>query len=572
MSLVRPSLFALVLSIAATASTVAADENAPKVDAVFATWDRPDSPGAAVAVVKGGAVVYAGGFGMADLEHDVPITPRTVFHVASVSKQFTAFGILLLAERGKLGLDDDIRKYVPEVPDFGVTITLRQLALHTSGLRDQWDLLQIGGWRMDDVITQAQILKMVSRQRELNFKPGAEQLYCNTGYTLLAEVVKRVGGEPFPAWMKGQVFQPLGMDHTLFYDDHERIVKDRAYSYRPARDGWKKSVLSYANAGATSLFTTASDMTRWLAHVTSEEPRVGSETTLSRWVQPGQLGGGETIPYAFGLSVDRYHGLRRIGHSGGDAGYRSYVGWFPEEGLGVVVLGNVASMNPSGLAMRVADLYLPPRDAEDESSEGEPLGTAGVGVALGIRAEDGKVVVTDLIQGSPAARSGRIKKGDRLVGIEDEKGQQVEFKDKDLGGVGRLTRGQAGTVVRLVVESGESDGRQVVELTRRPISELTALAAGGRQGYVPAAGDLAACAGKYLSPEVDTSYTLVVVDGSLIARHVRHDDVVLRPAAKDRFRGPTLGTVEFERDPQGNVTGLLVSSPRVRRLRFDRVD
>src|SRR5262249_46809343 len=156
-----------------------------------------------------------------------------------------AFGIVLLAAEGKLGLDDDIHKYLSEVPDFGTPIAIRQLIHHTSGLRDQWDLAQMAGWRMDDVITQAQILRLVSRQRELNFAPGAEHLYCNTGYTLLAEIVGRVGGAPFPRWMKEHVFEPLGMQGTLFYDDHERIVKDRADSYRPGgEDGYRKAVLN----------------------------------------------------------------------------------------------------------------------------------------------------------------------------------------------------------------------------------------------------------------------------------------------------------------------------------------
>ena len=330
---------------------------AAEVDALFAAWDRPESPGCAVAVVRGGEILLARGYGSANLEYDVPITPATIFHVASVSKQFTAFGIAMLAEQGKLSLNDDIRQYLPEVPDFGPTITIEQLIHHTSGLRDQWDLLMLAGWRMDDVITKQQILKMVERQRELNFPPGTRHLYCNTGYTLLAVIIERVGKKPFPEWMKEHVFEPLGMASTFFYDDHERVVKGRAYSYKlVAGMDYKKAVLNYANAGATSLFTTVLDLTRWMSHLT--KPRIGGASVRDQMLECGVLKDGQTLDYAFGLQVDSHRGLRRIGHSGGDAGYRSYLGVFPDQDLGVVVLSNLASFDPYGKAMQVAELFL----------------------------------------------------------------------------------------------------------------------------------------------------------------------------------------------------------------------
>ena len=192
------------------------------------------TPGASIAVMKEGKLVFSKGYGMANLEYDIPVDNSTIFHIASVSKQFTAFSILLLAEDGKLNIDDDIRKYIPEVPDFGKTITLRHLANHTSGLRDQWNLLVMAGWRMDDVITTEQVLKLISRQESLNFEPGDEFLYCNTGFTLLAEVVARVSEMSFAEFTEKRIFAPLGMKSSLFYDDHEKIVKNRAYSYQKA--------------------------------------------------------------------------------------------------------------------------------------------------------------------------------------------------------------------------------------------------------------------------------------------------------------------------------------------------
>ncbi|MGK0448825.1 MAG: CubicO group peptidase (beta-lactamase class C family), partial [Polaribacter sp.] len=246
-------------------------EKHKQVDELFTVWDTDNTPGAAVAIVKNGVIIYKKGYGSANLEYDIPITPSTIFHIASVSKQFTVFSILLLEKQGKLSLDDDIRKYIPEVPDFGKTITLRHLASHTSGLRDQWNLMGMAGWRPDDVITKEHILKLVTNQKELNFEPGEEYTYCNTGFTLLAEVVARVSGESFAEYTEANIFQPLQMNNTLFYDDHEKIVKNRAYSYYSDDTGFKKSVLSYANVGATSLFTTVEDLSLWAMNFNSQK-------------------------------------------------------------------------------------------------------------------------------------------------------------------------------------------------------------------------------------------------------------------------------------------------------------
>ena len=327
-----------------------------QVDQMFALWDNITTPGAAVSIVKDGAILYKNGYGISNLEYDIPIMPATIFHIASVSKQFTAFSILLLEQDGKLQLDDDIRKYIPEVPDFGETITLRHLANHTSGMRDQWNLLAMAGWRLDDVITKEQILKLVSKQKELNFKPGEEYLYCNTGYTLLAEVVARVSGESFASFTEDRIFKPLNMNNTLFYDDHELIVKNRAYSYYPDSTGYKKSVLSYANVGATSLFTTVEDLSLWALNF--EDPVVGDAAMVKKMKTRAILNNGDTIDYALGQSVFRYKGLDQVGHGGSDAGYRTFITRFPEQRFSVIVFSNNANFNTAGIAFKIVDLYL----------------------------------------------------------------------------------------------------------------------------------------------------------------------------------------------------------------------
>ncbi len=330
---------------------------AHQTDQLFAEWDHWGSPGAALAILQDGEIIYKRGYGCANLEYRIPITPTTIFHVASVSKQFTAAAIVLLAQQSKLGLDDDIRQHLPYLPDFGQTITIRHLIHHTSGLRDQWELLTMAGVRLDDVITQEHILKMVKEQRELNFTPGDQYLYCNTGYTLMAEIVKMVSNQPFPEFMDSHFFKPLGMVNTHFHDDHERIVPNRAYSYAAdEKVGFKKRVLSYANAGATSLFTTVEDLMRWSQNFV--DGRIGGKDFMSQMQQPTILNSGEAIDYAFGLTVRQYRGLTMFGHSGGDAGFRSHLVHFPAQNFAVVILSNLANMLPGELCLRVADLYL----------------------------------------------------------------------------------------------------------------------------------------------------------------------------------------------------------------------
>jgi CubicO group peptidase (beta-lactamase class C family) len=342
--------------------------------------DEEKAPGVAIAVQRDGKLIYSKGFGYADLEQKAKITPTTVFHIASVSKQFTAFAIAMLADQGKISLDDDIRKYLPEMHDFGTPITIRQLGHHTSGLRDQWSLLMMAGWRLDDVITYNHIVKIMSKQTELNFKPGEEYLYCNSGFTLMAEIVKRVTKEPFPLWCEKNIFSPLQMKNTLFYDDHERIVDNRAYSYHRGSNGFKKSVLSYANAGATSLFTTVEDLSLWAQNF--ENITVGNQNVMDMMEHKYVLNSGDTITYAFGQDVSKYKGLKAASHGGADAGYRSFFIRFPEQHFSVSIFSNNASFNTGGLAFELVDMYLgkdfkpeppkentPPPSNNDQSKE-----------------------------------------------------------------------------------------------------------------------------------------------------------------------------------------------------------
>jgi CubicO group peptidase (beta-lactamase class C family) len=341
-------------------SATAFVQQSAEVDELFRRWHTPESPGAAVLVVSGGEIVHAKGYGMANLDHGIPIRPNTVFDIASVSKQFGAMAMALLEADGLIALDDDVRRFIPELPDFGHTITLRQLVHHTSGIRDWPGTLRLAGWDYQDVISFDQILRMAMHQRDLNFVPGTEYAYSNTGYNILAEVVQRVSGMTFRQFTEQRIFLPLGMHDTHFSDDHSTVVRNRAESYRPVQGGEYRRVGNSLTAlGSSSLFTTVEDLARWIRNF--DEPVVGGPAVVARMHEQGVLNDGNRIVYAFGQNIGTYRGLATATHTGSWAGFRTVLQRFPDEQFAVVILANTTEMNPSSLASRIADIYLAER-------------------------------------------------------------------------------------------------------------------------------------------------------------------------------------------------------------------
>jgi CubicO group peptidase (beta-lactamase class C family) len=531
-----------------------ANTPAGRVDQILAAYRGVGAPGGVVAVTQGGELRFARGYGLADLESGVPNTPRTVYHMASVSKQFTAFAILLLAAQGKLELDDDVRKFIPELYDFGRIVTLRHLLTHTSGLRDQWDLWMMSGGRMDDVIRQADLLRLITRQRELNFEPGTEYLYSNTGYTLAATVVERVTGRTFRDWMQEQVFTPLAMKATQIYDDHERLVPGRAYSYaNAAQGGYRKAVLSYANAGATSLFTTAEDLAKWLRNFHTHQ--VGGVGVWEQLQERGVLARGDTLDYALGIAVTTHRGLRRIQHDGADAGYRTMLAYYPEIDAGVIVLANVASFAAGRVGTEVADAFfddrMAPRPASQETAadRGVAVTTARLDACAGTYILDG------------GARVRVTRNGDQLVAqVEGEPPLAlVALNDT-------LFRGRS--VDATVSFHVEADGRVLQGALHRSASTAMRRV----EPWNPAAAELATYAGRYYSAELETAYVVRADSSRLVAQHRRHGDIVLTPKDTDRFEGGAgyLRDVRFTRDAAGAINGMLVTTGRIRNLRFER--
>ena len=533
-------------------NVVAGDKSVTsKVDEIFARFDKPDSPGCALAVIRDGQIIYKRGYGMSNLEYGVPISPRSIFHIASISKEFTALAIVMLAQQGKLSLDDDVRKYVSEVPDFGERITIRHLIHHTSGLRDQWSLLELAGWREDDVITEGDILDLISRQKALNFKPGDEHLYSNTGYTLLAVIVKRVSGQSLRDFAEANIFKPLGMTRTHFHDDHSMIVKERTSAYQPRTGGGLKiSIPVFDTYGATSLFTTVEDMAKWDQNFVDK--KVGGEASMEQMLAPGVLNNGKKLTYAFGLSLGEYKGLKTVGHGGSDAGYRADFLRFPDQRFSVVCLCNISSANPSMLTRRVADIYLADQLKPEPVREGKPTATAATGEKPTEQELASKVGVYTERKSGETVRI-EIKEGKLTVAVGE--GLTLVPVTKDRFHV-------LHSMAKLTFDGVANGHPQRILVFDEGAKEPTVLE------YVAATrAHLAEYAGVYYSEELDTRYTIVVKDDKLALRRRKFEDTALVPSSADEFT-TNIGSIKFSRDAQKRVSGFELNSGRVRHLRF----
>ena len=372
------SILALA-AVAALPMPVGAATAEPAVDLLFADYDRPDTPGCALGVIRDGDFVYRRGYGRANLEYDLPITSRSVFRTGSVGKQFTAAAVALLAESGDLDLDDPVGRYFPEFPEWADRMTVRQLVLHTSGIRDYLELAFLSGKSDDsDYYTDQWVLDLLTRQRETNFPPGTEYLYSNSGYLLLAHIVKRVSGQSLRDFAAARIFGPLRMKDTHFHDDHREIVPRRASGYAPTDDGFRISMTTLDLVGDGGVFTTIDDLLLWDRNF--YDNRLGGGAALiERLTTPGKLNDGAALDYAFGLGVQEYRGLRLVEHGGSFVGFRAASIRFPGERLSTYVLCNRSDAPAPELALKAAELYLadrlgPPLEPEEagEAAAAEP--------------------------------------------------------------------------------------------------------------------------------------------------------------------------------------------------------
>jgi CubicO group peptidase (beta-lactamase class C family) len=558
-SYVSTAFLACMMTLPAMAqqgAALSADQTA-RIDALFADYAKPDSAGCAIGVMRDGGMLYSKGYGMADLERSMPITPASVFDIGSTSKQFAAASILLLAADGKLALTDDVRKYVPELPDFGATITIDHLIHHTSGLRDYIGLQLLAGYSTEDVTGDAQVLDLLSRQRALNFPTGSRYEYSNTGYFLLAVIVQRVSGKNLAAFAKERIFTPLGMSRTLIRDNHAMLIPGRALGYAPdGKGGFVNHVSNWEQLGDGAVQISVEDMMRWEKNYL--DPKVGGAAMVAQLQTPGALDDGKPITYARGLMVDSYRGQPHVSHGGAWQGYRAMFERFPSQRTAISVFCNSDAASPSTLSSGIADVVL----AGVLAPEVKPAITKKTTAKTAKKATASVSYVGSYFQATTDTVYRIVEKDGGLM--LDMSGRMLPLKPD---GTGRFAvQGYPATV------SFTLTGGKATQLGFTIRSEPESLAT-RFEPLNPTADALSAYAGRYYSQELDATLTLAVQDGKLAFKDIRRAfvDMIgpLQPAMADAFEGP-LGFLTFKRDASGQLSGFGLSASRMKAIAFER--
>lgn len=534
-----------------------ADERADRVDKLFNQWDKVDTPGCALAVIKDGKIIYKRGYGMANLEHNIPIFPKTVFYIGSVSKQFVAFSTAILAKQGKLSLDDDIRKYVPELPDYGTPVTIRHLLHHTSGLRDYLALLDIAGIDFG-YFHEKDVLELITRQKELNFKSGEEYLYSNSGYFLLAVIVERASGKSLRKFTEENIFRPLGMKNSHFHDDYTEIIKDRASGYYPAeKEKYKNFISTFDCVGSGGLFTSVEDFFLWDQNFYHH--KVGGKDLINFILTRGTLNNGKKLNYAFAFRIESYKGLKTVGHGGALGGYRSAFIRFPEQNFSVICLSNLSSFNPTKLCQQVADIYLADQFKEERARTElkdteklkfiklpkkklkEKVGSyidRRTGAVRRLFLKDGKLILEAFGQKFPLAPVSETK----FRALDTQVNMVIKFEKQN----------EAKRSLMHVYQEGKKhvtyESVKLVALTPEQLKEYE---------------------GDYYSEEIEVTFKLVLKEGKLFFVHKNAPKLPLQPTLQDRFavRG---FRIHFIRDEENKISGFNLNAGRVRNLRFNK--
>jgi CubicO group peptidase (beta-lactamase class C family) len=535
-------------AVGAPAVPLEAPGFAARIDSVFAPWTGTDRPGCAVGVGQRGRAVLERAYGMADLASGAPMTPATVVHSASLAKQVTALAVLLLERDGKLSLDDDVRRWLPELPRYEKPITVRRLLNHTSGLRDFFELLIVARGRFEEErITDADAMGIVRRQRGLNFEPGTEYGYSNTNYLLAAKIVERASGQRFAAFVQSRVFGPLGMTHSSLREDAALVVPGRAVGYTRDGAGWRTSVPNFDVVGSTNLETTVGDLLRLSENI--EHPVVGNASIVQRMLTPAVLATGDTTTYGLGLAVVRDRGQHLAEHEGRDPGFRAYLGRWLERGVSVALLCNTTAINPVGIGRDVGGLALglprqapPPLPAQTTPGDAKAaLKWAGVYLepvtrqVAELTVRDG-VLYTDRTGGARVEAIGPRRA--RLVG------QPLDLEYDSAA--------HPGYVVRWSIPNRRAD-RFVWKAPAAPVLDRAAL------------GEYA---GTYTSAELESTYRVEVGDSTLVLRAGTTPGLVARAVFPDGFVSGQY-TIQFVRRG-GRVVGFEISHPRARGVEFVR--
>lgn len=530
---------------------------AARVDQLMTPYKGRLSPGAAVMVMKDGEVIFKEAYGMANLTYDVPFETATPTNIGSTSKQFTAFGIALLARDGELSLEDDIRKYFPELPDFGKTVSIRNLLTHTSGYREYINTLALTGHDLSSPLDRKKVIEIVRNQPELQNEPGAEWNYNNTGYALMSLLIERVTETPFPQWMKENVFEPLEMDHTVVRENQNKVVPGRSVGYTVTKSGDFEEVTDLGGAmGAGGIYTTLEDLAKWIRNLIN--PRPEYRQIIEEMTTPFVLVTGKPTNYGLGLSIEEYKGLKYIHHGGADVAHRSMLMYFPEIAAAVVTQSNTATFD-GNISKRIADIFF------DADLQKENTPSAAV-------TEKNENFIYD------------PRDFDRLTGryeLEISPGFIISFM-RDGDRIFARATGQPEVDLEAVSDSVFSlkqiNARITFHLDAERTADSLTLHQNGnhlakRVNWEPTLEELQEYTGRYFSEEIQTRYTIELDKGDLILKHYRMEDKRLNPGTTDSFGAEfPIFEITFTRDESAEIKGFEVSNVRTRGVFFEKED
>jgi len=542
------TILLLILPLFSTAQIP--EDKLKAIDSLFLEWNRPNHPGGTVGIAVDGKPVLSKAYGLASMEYLVPNTYATKFNIASVSKQFTALGIVKLHIEGNLSVDDDIRQYLPELPDFGHKITFRHMLHHTSGLRSLHTLLALAGWRDDDMKNNDDLLRFMTRQQDLNFEPGSEYLYCNTGYILSAIIIEKITGEKYADWMKKEIFKPLGLYDTYVEDKYNRVAHNYATSYNGSYNrGFVREIEYWAYTGSGNIHSTAADLLKWMRYY-YDSPE-GWKEAFSMMLTLDPFNNGKPNDYAFGVIINDYKDEKRISHSGSIGGFRSYACTFPEHQTEIVVLSNFSSSDVTGKINSISDILL------EKEKEEKPA------------------VKYEVMSVDPASL-------DKFFGayeIEDLDTRLFEILFENDTLYCQYTGGRKTeiyTASDTVLFNNERDIK-ISMIDTSPASIIIHSGGQSRKGtktvkFLITDKYLEGIAGKYWSPELETQYRFYIRDGRLYGYQTRHGEFELENLKEDVFISDSgfINKIDIVRKGK-KVIGMKVSNSRVRNLWLERI-
>lgn len=528
-----------------------------KIDSLFNTWTKANHPGGAIGIMQKGEVIYSKAFGLASLEYEVPNTTETIFNVGSVSKQFTAMGIVLLQEKGLLSIDDDIRKYLPDMPDFGHTITIRHMLHHTSGMRSLHAMLNLAGWRDDDSRTNEDLYRFMLKQKELNFIPGDEFLYCNTGYMLMVNIIENVTKEKFPQWMKANVFNPLGMSNTYVEDRYDRIVPNNATSYYGSNNNFFRAVEYWGYVGSGNVHSTTTDLLTWLQNFSTPASNWSSSFEILKTTDT--LNDGSENNYAFGVSIDEVKGYKRVQHGGAIGGFRAYASTYPEEQLNITILTNFSSSNPGQKENQIFNILFPKKKSEDKS---DTIASKQVLTTISMTTEKLKQFEASYWNDKENYARKIYMKNDTLRYFRSPNNENPlvpissnEFKMLGISAnlITKFDLDKNGNKTMVVsIDDGAPSTHEYFE----PITEPNKYS----KDYI----------GRYYSPELESTLDILIRDEKLIGHHGRHGDLPIKMLKIDVLEIPGFAIIKFERKKDNKISGIRISKRRARNVLFEK--